>query len=103
MADDKLSPSAVLAKARVARYLATEKAKATRRAYYLAHAETIKARTKASAEADPDRTDHVDHIKALARGGSNWPSNLQLTCGPCNNRKRAIDPIEFARRNGRLI
>ena len=46
---------------------------------------------------------HVDHIKALARGGSNWPSNLQLTCGPCNNRKRAIDPIEFARRNGRLI
>lgn len=41
---------------------------------------------------------HVDHIKALARGGSNWPSNLQLTCARCNNHKRATDPAEFARR-----
>jgi len=30
-------------------------------------------------------------------------ANIQLTCGPCNNRKRATDPIEFAQRLGRLI
>jgi 5-methylcytosine-specific restriction endonuclease McrA len=46
---------------------------------------------------------HVDHIQPLARGGSNWPSNLQLTCERCNNRKRATDPIEFARRAGKLL
>lgn len=49
------------------------------------------------------RTFHVDHIQPLSKGGSNWPSNLQLTCGPCNNRKRATDPIAFAQRLGRLI
>jgi 5-methylcytosine-specific restriction endonuclease McrA len=46
---------------------------------------------------------HVDHRVALARGGSNWISNIQLTCGPCNRRKGATDPIEYARRIGRLL
>ncbi len=27
---------------------------------------------------------HIDHVVPLARGGSNWPSNLQLLCPPCN-------------------
>lgn len=40
----------------------------------------------------------ADHIQPLARGGSNWIRNIQLTCRPCNNAKRAIDPVEFARR-----
>ncbi len=31
----------------------------------------------------------IDHIVPLARGGSNWPSNLQLLCQPCNDSKGA--------------
>jgi 5-methylcytosine-specific restriction endonuclease McrA len=46
---------------------------------------------------------HVDHITALAAGGSNWPSNLQLCCPTCNHQKNAMDPIEFAQSIGRLI
>jgi 5-methylcytosine-specific restriction endonuclease McrA len=46
---------------------------------------------------------HVDHVVPLIKGGSNWPSNLQLTCDKCNNHKRATDPLEFARRLGRLV
>jgi 5-methylcytosine-specific restriction endonuclease McrA len=30
---------------------------------------------------------HVDHIKAVTKGGTHWPSNLQLMCGPCNRSK----------------
>jgi len=46
---------------------------------------------------------HIDHIVPLAGGGSNWIANIQLTCGPCNVRKGAIDPLDFARRRGRLL
>lgn len=35
---------------------------------------------------------HVDHIMPLALGGSNWPSNLQLLCPPCNLDKNAKHP-----------
>jgi hypothetical protein len=31
----------------------------------------------------------VDHIRALARGGTNDRRNIQLLCQPCNNRKHA--------------
>lgn len=31
----------------------------------------------------------MDHVKAIARGGSNWPSNIVPSCGPCNVSKNA--------------
>jgi len=46
---------------------------------------------------------HVDHIVALAKGGSNYPSNIQLTCGFCNCSKRDADPIEYAASRGLLL
>lgn len=49
------------------------------------------------------KTLHLDHIVALAKGGSNYPSNHQATCSPCNLRKQARDPIEFAQSLGMLL
>lgn len=46
---------------------------------------------------------HRDHIVPLARGGSNWPTNFQLTCKSCNLRKGHKDPFEFANLEGRLL
>lgn len=45
----------------------------------------------------------IDHIVALANGGTNWPSNLQLACRSCNSRKRTKDALDFARENGMLL
>jgi 5-methylcytosine-specific restriction endonuclease McrA len=46
---------------------------------------------------------HVDHVQPLSRGGLNVRSNLQLLCPPCNLSKHALDPFEWAQRNGRLL
>lgn len=32
---------------------------------------------------------HIDHMTPISRGGSNFPSNLQLLCQPCNDSKGA--------------
>lgn len=45
----------------------------------------------------------LDHIVALARGGSNAASNLQWLCSGCNARKGTKDAMDFARSLGRLI
>ena len=46
---------------------------------------------------------HVDHVVPLARGGTNWPDNLQILCPFCNLSKGVKDPIEYAQQNGRLL
>jgi 5-methylcytosine-specific restriction endonuclease McrA len=46
---------------------------------------------------------HVDHITPLALQGTNARSNIQLLCPPCNMRKGASDPIDFAQKIGLLI
>lgn len=35
--------------------------------------------------------EHVDHVIALASGGTNWPANLRPACRRCNQRKHKRD------------
>lgn len=44
-----------------------------------------------------------DHVTPIARGGTNNRDNIQLLCAPCNLRKSARDPLEFARSIGFLL
>lgn len=46
---------------------------------------------------------HRDHRTALVNGGTNDIGNIELLCGPCNQRKSAKDEIAWANENGRLL
>lgn len=41
---------------------------------------------------------HVDHIKPLAKGGTNWWYNLQGLCASCNSLKGATWPMTLSLR-----
>lgn len=45
----------------------------------------------------------VDHYTALSKGGKHDAANLVIACRPCNLRKNAKDPLEFAQSVGRLF
>lgn len=40
--------------------------------------------------------EHIDHVKPLAKGGSNWPANLRPACAHCNSSKRDSWPLMAA-------
>jgi 5-methylcytosine-specific restriction endonuclease McrA len=46
---------------------------------------------------------HIDHIIALINGGTNFPSNIQLTCPKCNHRKNDRQPDVYSRELGLLL
>ena len=48
------------------------------------------------------RAYHVDHAIPLSRGGTNDPSNLVITCPPCNEKKGKRMPHEWPE-GGRLL
>ncbi len=46
---------------------------------------------------------HIDHYNPLSKGGRHEIENMVIACPPCNLRKSAKDPYEFAAESGRLF
>jgi len=46
---------------------------------------------------------HLDHIMPIAKGGQNSDDNVQLLTPTCNLKKKDLDPITWAQKNGRLL
>lgn len=46
---------------------------------------------------------HVDHYMPLSKGGPHEIENLVIACAPCNLKKNAKHPYEFAKEVGRLF
>lgn len=44
--------------------------------------------------------EHLDHVIALARGGTNWPANLRPSCQKCNNSKKDKPVLKWMREKG---
>lgn len=45
----------------------------------------------------------LDHIVPVSKRGPHTRANTQMLCQPCNSRKSNLDPVDFARREGRLL
>lgn len=46
---------------------------------------------------------HIDHVIPVSRGGSNDPSNIVISCQPCNQSKSDKLPHEWHGSGGRLL
>ena len=46
---------------------------------------------------------HLDHIVAIANGGTNTDQNVQLLCPKCNFEKHVKHPVDFMREKGFLL
>ncbi len=51
----------------------------------------------------PKRGYHRDHIQPVSKSGTSHPSNIQITCDPCNRKKGNKDPFVYAKSLGRLL
>lgn len=54
-------------------------------------------------EVDCTKEPIVDHYQPLAKGGKHEIANLVMSCRPCNAKKAARDPLEFAASIGRAV
>ncbi len=63
----------------------------------------VQQNTRCLCSFDLSRGFHVDHVVPISRGGSNWSSNLQLLCQPCNDSKGAKTMDEWVDRLRRAV